>query len=208
MAVNARRLVVLWVVSVLALAACSGGSPAGTTSVPASAAAITSGVPVSSPAVSLPASSGGPVTGHLGAKLTFANYGGVAVDATLVKVLDPASPNDATEAPLPAATHWVGAQVLVDDSTPDEGATFDAVTSAGSTVTTNDPYEGGTYTLGNGFQGCTQAVGNGQVGPQATYCLAFPVPDGQTLTSLGVKVGGAEIGMGLVPHDQATWLIP
>ena len=56
----------------------------------------------------------------------------------MVKLFDPATSNDATEAPLPPATHWVGAEVIVDNPTDytDESSAFDAVTSAGNPVTT------------------------------------------------------------------------
>ncbi len=55
------------------------------------------------------------MTGHVGDKLTFENFAHDPVDATLVKVYDPATPNDTSQAPLSPATHWVGAEVIVND---------------------------------------------------------------------------------------------
>jgi hypothetical protein len=146
------------------------------------------------------------VTGHLGDKLTFTNFANDPVDATLVKIYDPATPNDTSQAPLSPATHWVGFEVIVNDQADyqtDSGG-FDAVTSAGSTVTTTDTYQNATVVLGDGFKGCTQTDGDpGTVTPY-TYCGAFPVPDGQTLVKVGLNVTGAP----LVKTDQATWTVP
>lgn len=191
----------------LALGACGAGGSAGTASL--SAGGSDPAALPSATAVATPGGSNGPVTGHVGQALTFTDYGGDTIVGTLVKVFDPAAPTDASEAPLPSATHWVGVEATIDDHAAtfqDDASTFDALTSAGATVTTTDTYQGGSYVLGDGFQGCTAQI-HGEQQPY-TYCVAFPVPDGQTLTQVGVKVGGAEIGMGLVKHDQASWSIP
>ena len=157
-------------------------------------------------------SSAGPVTGHVGDKLTFKLAGGFdTADGTLVKVFDPATPNNAAEAPLEAEFHWVGVEVILDNHSTDygsEASKIDGVTSAGTRITTDDSYQGGSYVLGDGFQGCTQTPESEQDAQPYTHCWAFPVPDGQTLTQVGVKVGGAEIDSSLVPTDQAVWTIP
>ena len=81
---------------------------------------------------------------------------------------------------------------------------FDAVTSAGTTVTTTDTYQNTYVIVGSGFKGCTQTDGIAQDVAPYTYCSAFPVPDGQTLVKVGFNVTGAP----LVKTDQATWSIP
>jgi len=201
---SVRKFLVVAAMSV-ALAACggagatsAGGQPAGGAGTP---------LPQGGTGSTAPAASGaGPVTGHLGDKLTFKNFALDPVDATLVKIYDPATPNDASEAPLPPSTHWVGVEVIVNDQADyqTDGGGLDAVTSAGSTVTSTVSYQGGSYILGDGFKGCTQTTGIPQDVNPYTYCEAFPVPDGQTLVKVGVNVTGAP----LVQTDQATWSVP
>ena len=160
--------------------------------------------------VATPAGSGaGPVTGHLGDKLTFP-FLDSTVDATLVKVFDPATPNDASEAPLATGFHWVGVEVILDNHSSDfgsEASDIDGLASDGSTVTTTDSYQGGSYSLGDGFQGCTQTDGEEQEVEPYTHCEAFAVPDGKTLTQVGAKVGGASLDVPGAP-DQVIWTIP
>jgi hypothetical protein len=195
----------------VALAACGGAAATSAGGQPAGGGGATlapSGGTAATPAgtVATPAGSGGPVTGHVGDKLTFANFANDPVDATLVKIFDPATPNKAPEAPLPPATHWVGVEVIVNDQVDydTDAAGFDAITSAGTTVTTTNTYQGSSTVLGDGFQGCTQTAGTPQDFPTYTYCSAFPVPDGQTLVTVGLNVTGAP----LVKTDQATWSVP
>jgi hypothetical protein len=169
-------------------------------------------LPVDTAAPAPSSASGGSASGHVGDKLTFAEVGtGDAVDATLAKVYDPATPNSASEAPLPPKTHWVGVEVVIDNRSPDfanQSSEVDATTSGGDRVTTTDSFQGGAYALGSGFQGCTQTDGSEQDVHPYTHCWAFVVPDGQTLTKVGVKVGGAAIDTSLVPTDEAVWSIP
>ena len=191
----------------LAVAACGGAAATSAGSQPAGGGDATLAPGGAAAASQAPAGSSGagPVTGHVGDKLTFANYANDPVDATLVKIYDPATPNDASESPLPPATHWVGVEVIVNDQIDyqSDAAGIDAVTSAGSTVTTTNGYEA-TSVLGDGFKGCTHTDGIGQDVNPYTYCAAFPVPDGQTLVKVGLNVTGAP----LVKTDQATWTVP
>ncbi len=197
------------------LAACSASAGpttppvGGGASIAPGVAATAPGDPSAGGGGAQPAASG-PVIGHVGDKLTYVKLGGDQVTATVVKIFDPAIPTDASEAPLPSATHWVGVEATVDNPTDysGEGSQFDGVTSVGANVTTNDPDQGGSYTLGDGFQGCTQTDGDPQDVERYTFCLAFPVPDGQTLAKVGVVTGGAELGGSPAPTDQATWTIP
>lgn len=189
----------------VAVAACGGAGATSAGGQPTGGAGATlssDGTAVATPA----GSAAGPVTGHLGDKLTFANFANDPVDATLVKIYDPATPNDTSQAPLPPATHWVGVEVIVNDKVDyqTDGAGFDAVTSAGSTVTTTDTYQNASVVLGDGFKGCTQTDGEPGTVALYTYCSAFPVPDGQTLVKVGLNVTGAP----LVKTDQATWTVP
>ncbi len=153
----------------------------------------------------------GPAMGHVGDKLTFAEFGGVdSADATLVKVFDPATPTDASTQALPTGARWVGVEIVIDNHSPnfqEQGSEVDGVTSDGSTITTDDVYQSASRPIGS-FAGCTQTDGSEQDVQPYTHCEAFVVPDGQTLTQVGVKVGGAEIGSSLVPADQAVWAIP
>ena len=153
----------------------------------------------------------GSVMGHMGDTLTFAEYGsGDAVDATLVQVFDPATPTSASTSSLPSGAHWVGVQVVLDNHSTDfqgQASEIDGVTSDGSNVTTDDVYQGFSRPIGS-FAGCTQTDDSEQDVQPYTHCEAFVVPDGQTLTQVGIKVGGAEIFSSLVPTDQAIWAIP
>ena len=196
----------------VALAACSA---AGASSVPGGGGAASqppggagpSLPPAASVASTAPGASAAVVTGHVGDKLTFVEFGGDQEDATLVKVFDPATPHDASEAPLPPGIHWVGVEVILDDHGSDytsQSSEINAVTSAGAAVTINETYQGGTYVLGDGFVGCTQTVGSELDVQPYTHCAAFAVPDGQTLAEGGVKVPSGT----LVANDQATWTVP
>jgi hypothetical protein len=194
------------VVAICAVVAACGG--AGATSAggqPAGGAGSTLPPSEASAAATPGGSGGGPVTGHLGDKLTFENFANDTVDATLVKIYDPATPTDASQVPLSPATHWVGVEIIVNDQADyqTDGGGFDAVTSAGTTVTTQDTYQNSSVMLG-GFTGCAQTDGIPQDVNPYTHCVAFPVPDGQTLVKVGVNVTGAP----LVTTDQATWTVP
>ena len=191
----------------VALAACGGAGATNGGGQPTGVAGTS--LPPGGTGSTAPAASGaGPVTGHLGDKLTFENYANDTVDATLVKIYDPATPNDPSAVPLSSATHWVGFEVIVNDRADYEtdSGDFDAVTSAGIA-------ENGATAVGigpndvpvlEGFKGCTQTDGEPQTVTPYTYCEAFPVPDGQTLVKLGLNVTGAP----LVKTDQATWTVP
>ncbi|HLY14543.1 MAG TPA: hypothetical protein VKR24_09335 [Candidatus Limnocylindrales bacterium] len=200
---SVRRFLAAGAVS-LAVAACGGAAATGGAGQSAGGGAGSSlspsgtGTAIQSQA---PAGSGaGPVTGHVGDKLTFASSSGAAVDATLVKVFDPATPNADSEAPLPSASHWVGVEVTVDNhgDYENESSNFDAVTSTGSPASLT----AGGAVLGDGFTGCTQTAGDEQDSAIYTHCVAFVVPDGQTLASVGLQVG--LVG----PTDEATWTLP
>ena len=202
----------------LMAAACSGGaagSPrggnetagAGTDGVGAETALPDSGDVSSTPS----ASPSGPVTGHVGDKLTFTSFGGFSqVEATLVKVFDPAIPANSSTSPMPSGAHWVGVEITIDNHSPDfgsESSVVDAIASDGSTLTTDDVYQGFSRPI-DAFEGCTQTGGGEQDVQPFTHCEAFAVLDGQALTQVGVKVGGAEIFSSLVPSDQAVWILP
>jgi hypothetical protein len=183
----------------MALAACGGAAATSAGGQPAGGGGAT--LAPGGAGVATPAGSGaGPVTGHVGDKLSFSKADRDPVDATLVKVFDPATPTDASEAPLPSGSHWVGVEVTVDNHVDyqNESSAFDAVTSAGSPVSET----AGGAVLGDGFVGCTQTAGDEQDSEVYTHCIAFVVPDGQTLTTVGIQVGL------LGPTDQATWTVP
>jgi hypothetical protein len=187
------------------LAACGGAGATNTSSQLGGGAGI-SQPPDASGSTAPTGSGAGPVTGHVGDKLTFAKLGGDPVDATLVKVFDPATPNDASEAPLPSGSHWVGFEVTVDNHVDysGEGSSFDAVTSAGTAASDS----AGGATIGDGFAGCTQTPGDPQDVETYTFCVPFVVPDGQTIVTVGIRTGGAELALGQVTADQATWTVP
>jgi hypothetical protein len=105
-----RAIVVMPTATIFHAGACSSGAAAGHSpvvgqsgAVPTTATATTTGV-LSTASGSGP-SSAGPAIGHVGDKLTFQKLGGDAADATLVKIVDPATPVKAFEAPLEAKTH-------------------------------------------------------------------------------------------------------
>jgi hypothetical protein len=147
----------------------------------------------------------------VGDKLTFTEFGGVdSADATLVKVFDPATPTEASTQALPSGARWVGVEIVIDNHSSDymnQGSEVDGLLADGTRVTTDDVYQGFSRPIG-AFAGCTQTSGAEQDVQPYTHCEAFVVPDGQSLTQVGVKVGGAEISSSLVPNDQAIWAIP
>ncbi len=180
-----------------------GGGPSPAMDASASAA----GDAGASPAAS------GPVTGHVGDTLTFPEFGGGdEIEVTLEKVFDPATPTSASTT-APKGARWVGLQITTVNHSPDlmnQSELVDGVASDGSALTTDDVYQGFSVPIGS-FAECTQTAGGAQdvgVGQPYTSCPAFILPDGVTVSSVGVKVGGAEIFSSLVPTDQATWTVP
>ncbi len=199
----------------LLTAACSN-APTGSTGGLGTDGASGSGAPADSTppdaggAGSVPgASPSGPVIGHVGDKLEFIGFGGLSqLDATLVKIFDPAIPADKSTTPMPAGAHWVGVEITTDNPHPaGESSVVDATASDGSILNTLDDYQGFSRPLG-AFQGCTETSGSEEDAQPFTHCEAFAVLDGQVLTKVGVKIGGAEIYSSLVPTDQAVWTVP
>ena len=197
METHVKNLVALLALGLALVAACSSG--AGT---PTSQPANNTFAPV---LISFPVASG-TVTGHVGDKLTFLDYGGDPIDVTLVKVIDPALPTDA-QRERPAGAHWVGAEVAIDTHSAigADSEVLDATASDGTALTTDDVYKDTSYPIED-MQGCTEAIDDA---PSGTYCVSFVVPDGMTVTKIGARVGGAEIHDDtLVAVDQATWTVP
>ena len=146
----------------------------------------------------------GPVTGHVGDKLTFSGSAGDSADATLVKVFDPATPANTSTAPLPAGARWVGIELLIDNHSPQAGGdswVVDGKASNGSALTTDDVYQGFSRPIG-AFTGCTESTSMSDPDVPYTQCEAFVVPDGQTLVQVGYEIN--QFG----PTDQATWTVP
>lgn len=189
------------------LAACGAAGSPGAASQPAGGVGPT--LPPGGTVVATPAGGGaGPVTGHVGDKLTFTEYGGAQADGTLVKVLDPVSDTDQYPATLPAGTHWVGVELTLDNHSPDymnEASQVDATTSAGATIMEGDPANGNSGI--SGYAGCTPTDASDEQDVQPfTHCYGFVVPDGQTLSKVGVKVG--EVATFDLVTDQAIWMVP
>lgn len=182
----------------IVIGACgAAGSPGGgAVGTPAASAAIES-TPVA------PAS--GPVTGHVGNKLTFTGYDGTdSADATLVKVFDPATPTSTSTEPLPAGARWVGVELLIDNHSQQAGSdswVVDGKASDGSSLTTDDVYQGFSRPIG-AFTGCTESNSLSDTDVPYTQCEAFVVPNGQTLVQVGYEIN--QFG----PADQATWTVP
>ena len=192
-----------FVLSAMLAAACgaaagtpsNSGAPAGASDLPP-ATLGTSTAPPASPAAT------GLATGHVGDTLTFTNFGGDEVDVTLDSVVDPATSSDPNNTP-PAGSHWVGLEVTVNNHSPyvaEQLAIFDGMGSDGTQIDPNAT----AYSIG-GFTGCTESTGDNQTGVPYTLCTGLLVPDGITVTQIGARVGGAEIG-GMA--DQATWTNP
>ncbi len=191
----------------LTLAACSAAGSTGTGSQPTGGAGPT--LPAGETGVlATPAGSGsGPVIGHVGDKLTFTEYGGAQADGTLIKVFDPVTDTDQYPAQLAAGSHWVGVELTLDNHSADymnEASQVDATTSAGATIMEGDP---ASNTRIGGFAGCTPTDASNEQDVQPfTHCYGFVVPDGQTLTQVGVKVG--EVATFNLVSDQAIWMVP
>ena len=174
-----RRLPCL-ALCILLVSACGG--TAGSTGQPPGSAA-SSQAAASSPAATsqgVAVRSGAPATGHVGDTLSFYGYGGAPAEGTLVHVFDPAVPKFADDVP-PAGTHWVGVEVTLDNHSPDfaaETSSLDGVTSAGTTVTEDDLYQGDSHIL-SGFQGCTETDGTEGTVQPFTHCQAFLLANGR-----------------------------
>ncbi len=179
----------------------TGGGGVGTSQLPAA----TAGTPGSPPAA---AGSAGVVTGHVGDTLTVTVLGGDKADVTLVKVFDPATATDANNA-APAGARWVGLEITtVDHSSgaPGDQVLVDGIGSDGQPLTTDAVFRGSSHEIG-AFTECTSMGSFMETDQANTICPAFLVPTGVTLTSVGAKVGGAEIGE-TTAVDQAIWKIP
>ncbi len=173
----------------------SGASPA------AVAAAATQG---STPAAEGSASA----TGHVGATLTVTILGGDKADVTLVKVVDPATVTDANNA-APAGARWVGLEITTVDHSSDaagQQVLVDGMGSDGKPLTTDAVFQGFAHEIG-AFRECTSPGSTMDADQPNTICPAFLVPVGVTLTKVGAKVGGAEIG-DPTAADQAVWTVP
>jgi hypothetical protein len=204
----ARGALALAVLSVVAVA-CSGSSsssPTGGGGLGASQPpAAIAGTPGSAPAA---AGSAGVVTGHVGDTLTVTMLGGDTADVTLVKVVDPATVTDANNA-APAGARWVGLEITtVDHSSGASGdqVLVDGIGSDGQPLTTDAVFQGSSHEIG-AFTECTSMGSFMETDQANTICPAFLVPTGVTLTSVGVRVGGAEIAE-TTAVDQATWMVP
>ena len=202
---TARGALALAVLSIVAVG-CSGSS----SNSPVSGGGLDTSQPQAGGVLgstATPAGSPVVVTGHVADKLTVIMLGGAKADLTLVKVADPATVTDATDA-APAGSRWVGLEVTAVDHSPfaaQEQVLVDGIGSDGNTLTTLAIFKGFSHEIG-AFAECTWA---GSIDPDKSYtmCPAFLLPTGVTLKSVGAKVGGAEIGE-TTAVDQAIWMVP
>ncbi len=192
----------------VALVACSGGAGVpsngdggGSTATAAvgTGSGSTPGAATGGPAAS------GPVRGHVGDKLQWADSAGTPYSATVVQVVDPATATSSSSGgDVPAGHHWVGVVIVISDpqgNPADDSAATDGVGSDG------EPYGNAAsgmagYRL-SGFNGCTEVAGN-EGGHDARYCSGFVVADGVSLVSVGYGIEGVDIG----GPDDATWTVP
>jgi hypothetical protein len=191
----------LLVLASLCAAACGGAGTPSISPAPAGASDLPTAVGMS-PTPTASSGASDVATGHVGDTLTFTNFGGNEVDVTLVRVVDPATSSNPNNTP-PAGSHWVGLEVTVNNHSPyayDDLEMFDGTGSDGTKIDPNAT----AYSIA-GFTGCSATAGDLQTGQPYTLCTGFLVPDGVTVTQIGARVGGAEIG-GLA--DQATWTNP
>ncbi len=193
----------------VALAACSGGGSqvpvngnergSGATGEAGNGSGSTLDVATGGPAAS------GPVHGHVGQKLQRADSAGTPYAATVIKVVDPATPTAGSSgAAVPVGYHWVGVEIVVSDpqgNPAEDSAATDGMGSDGN------PY-GNAASRMTGYQlrsfaGCTLVAGS-TGGQHATDCSGFVVPDSVTLVSVGYGIEGVDIG----GPDDAAWSIP
>ena len=199
---------------VIVVSACSGGGSSTPTGVAggsvAQADAVSPAVASTSPSSSA-GGSAGPSTGHVGDTLSFSELGGDKVEATLVKVIDPATPTDASDA-APPGTRFVGLGTTIVDHSPDiagQDYEIDGFGSDGHRLTPDKVFQNSTHVMKT-FAGCTppsDGLMDQQPGQPWTSCDALLVPTGVTLASVGLRVGGAEIDQATAT-DQATWAVP
>jgi hypothetical protein len=107
---------------------------------------------------------------------------------------------------------FVGLETTIVDHSGDisgQSDQFDGVGSDGKPLTLDNVYQGFTHVMKT-FAGCmppSDELMDPQAGQPWTGCDAFLVPTGVTLTSVGIRVGGAEI-FATTATDQATWAVP
>ncbi len=179
----------------------SPGTPAAQTRASSPASAASAGMPAGSGVAS--AGAPGSTTGHLGDTLAFTSLGGDEIDVTLVKITDPATVTDPTNAAVDG-TRWVGVEMTIVDHEADpttDSAAADGTASDGNRYGSNTSYHIG------GFAGCTPTAGLNQAlapGQSDTFCSGFMVPTGVTVTSVGYSVTGVDIGA----PDDLVWTVP
>jgi hypothetical protein len=167
--------------------------------------------PIAIPGLPTAGSALPPATGHVGDTLRFASFDRAEIDATLAKIFDPATPTDANTS-RPSGAHWVGVEMIIVNNDTDlagQQSILDATSSDGSLLTTDQDYHGVSTPIGD-FQGCTNNPEEMDAvqGQPYTNCKAFVVPNGESLKQVGIRVGGAELFLGQVSADQATWSVP
>jgi len=109
----------------------------------------------------------------------------------------------------PAGARWVGLEITTVDHATDaagQQVLVDGMGSDGKPLTTDAVFQGFSHEIG-AFTECTSPGSTMDTDQPNTICPAFLVPTGVTLTSVGAKVGGAELA-DPAAVDQAVWTVP
>jgi hypothetical protein len=144
---------------------------------------------------------GGATTGHVGDTLTHPdeNLASDVATVTLVKVIDPAGPNSASNV-ADTGHRWVGLEMtFADNGDNASNASVEALAtgSDGKEYAINADIEGS-------FAGCTATLSDLEPNQKATFCPGFMLPTGVTITKVGYSLRGSAVGT----PSELTWTVP
>jgi hypothetical protein len=189
---------------VVALTACGGSSkPSSSAQSNSSATAAPNGSPATnsgSGATTTPAG-GGSSTGHLGDTLTHpSQFDKTDIETvTLSKIVDPATAAAGGTTPDPG-NRFVGLIMSISDSGIDAPDAQDQALATGSD---GKVYEINADIEGN-FVGCTSTLSDLKPNQKATFCPAFMLPTGVTITKVGYSLHGSQASIA----PEITWTVP
>jgi hypothetical protein len=144
----------------------------------------------------------GGATGHVGDTLTNPDQyvpSDVAT-VTLVKVVDPATPVDASNVPTPGS-RWVGLEMTIVDNGDNAPLAVQVARISGSDGKNYDSGAG----IDDSFTGCTSTMQHAlQPNQKATFCPGFLLPNGVTITKVGYSTRASDPSQ----PSEITWTVP
>ena len=192
----------------LGVAACGGGSSKSSTTTQLSSPATTgvgtgSGSPTTTPdsGATTTTAAAGKTTGHVGDTLSDPdkNLASDVATVTLVKVIDPVTPNTASNLADPGS-RWVGLEMTFVDNGSNASDASDQAVVTGS--------DGKLYQINADIEGefteCKSTMVDLQPNQKATFCPGFLLPKGVTITKVGYTTRFVDVS---IPPD-ITWTVP